>query len=134
MADILCPICNAELYVTWENSGHTKATSWFTGLYTCRTCGHMSISGTGHNGNRKIVQFRPGCPDHGTDPVFLALTEDKDLLTHDTAWVCGSCVRRFEVKDGKLITTWIPRPYAPMFISGEFVDRAIQRLGGVNSF
>lgn len=131
MSEIRCPICTQELCATWEREGKTPGSSWFAGSYICPKCGHMNISGTGNNGGRKIVQWRPACPDHGTDPVFLALTESHDFMTHDTAWVCGACGRRFEVRDGKLETTWTPKPYQPMFISGEVVDEATNRLGGL---
>lgn len=126
-----CPVCQSKTMSIWEEEGGVKATHWWTGRYVCPTCGNFAASGTVKLGERAIHSWHPACPDHGTDPVFLGLTESHDFCTHDTAWICGACGRRFEVKAGKLETTWTPKPYQPVFISGEVVDQAMERLGGL---
>jgi len=120
-----CPICSSKAQQIWESTGGVNGGCWFTGLYSCPECGHFKASGTIRKGERRLIQWHPGCPTHGTDPVHLANTDEG----HDTEWVCSSCARRMTVSGGKLITTW--QPFQPCRLEPSGVDEAMRRLGGL---
>lgn len=124
-----CPVCDSIAYPTWESRGAVNGGHWFVGLYTCKECGHFKASGTIRDGKRKVVQWHPACPLHGTDPVHLTMAESHDFMTHDTEWTCSACHRRMAVVDGKLVTTW--QPYQPVWLEQSVVDAAMQRIGGL---
>jgi hypothetical protein len=112
-----CPICSNRVESVWEVSdGGCKARPWFTGLYTCRFCGHIRASGVGFNGERRVVEWHPGCPDHGTEYVF----QTNDV---GTEYCCGICARRMKVEGEKVVTTWQPWDSGGV---GRFYGRADQ--------
>lgn len=129
MDELKCPVCNKEALSVWESVGGINGGAWFTGLFSCRECGHFKASGTIRDGRRKVVQWHPACPLHGTDPVHVVMAESHDFMTHDTEWACSVCSRRMAVVDGKLETIW--QPYRPMWLEQSVVDEAMQKLGGL---
>lgn len=128
MSEIRCPVCSSKAGDVWESQGGINGGCWFTGLWSCPECGHFKASGTIRDGERRIVQWHPSCPLHGTDPVHVATCEQHDYMTHDTEWVCSVCSRRMAVQGSKLVTTW--EPYQPVWLESSVVDAAMRRLGG----
>lgn len=124
-----CPACSSKVAEVWESSGGINGGHWWVGLYSCANCGHLKIGGTERNGERTVVQWHPGCPIHGTDPVHVADCEHKNGIVYDAEWVCSACHRRFAVSGGKLVILW--KPYDPVWLEPSVVDAAIDRLGGL---
>ena len=122
-----CPICNRFVDKVWESSGTPiHGGAWWTGRYVCGSCGRFHASGTERDGERITVQWTPGCPDHGPDPVHLV---DQDPAGCDVEWACSICHRKIRVQNGELVIRW--KPYEPMFIDyGQlFINK--ERLGGL---
>lgn len=124
-----CPTCSSLTEKVWESVGGINGGSWWTGVYKCEHCGTIRASGTERDGVRRVVQWSPGCPKHGTEPVYLVTLDEQK---GEVEWVCSTCHRRMRVEDDKLIVTWTPRPaYQPVFLDTSRVDQAIERLGGL---
>lgn len=121
-----CPCCNSLVEKVWESIGGINGGSWWTGNFSCKHCGLFHASGTERDNVRIIVQWTPGCPVHGTDPVHLV---DLDNAGNDYEWCCSECHRRLKNIDGRIKTTW--QPYQPQFLTQEMVEEAMKRLGGL---
>ena len=81
-----CPICSTLTEEIWESVGGINGGSWWTGRYSCPHCGQFRASGTERDGIRRVVQWSPGCPVHGCDPVYLVST---DNAGDDDEWCCA---------------------------------------------
>lgn len=123
-----CPTCSTLVEKVWESIGGINGGSWWTGNFSCPHCGLFHASGTERDGIRTIVQWSPGCPTHGTEPVHLV---DLDNRGNDYEWCCSVCHRRLKNQGGKIVVTW--KPYEPVFLTTEMVDKAIEQLESANA-
>lgn len=94
-----CPVCSTRVETVWESSGNVKTSAWWTGLYTCSHCGFFKASGVGGNGTRRTVQWHPGCPKHGTDPV---------VMIAEGEWACMHCKNRMKIQGSKIVISQAP--------------------------
>jgi hypothetical protein len=99
-----CPICGNELASAhWQIS----RLDWWAGLFECEHCGTLKMSGSnkragqGAHRSRILEHWHPACPDCGWDQVSLM---DRDY----TRFVCWGCLRKWEVRAGRVITTIQP--------------------------
>jgi hypothetical protein len=117
-----CPVCSTKAIQVWKSSGGTNGSSWFTGQFLCTHCGHFKASGTERNGELWLVAWNPGCPDHGTDPVYQTDMEGREF-------VCSVCHRKMQQVETKLVTTW--QPYQPNWIDHAMSDPYFGNMGGL---
>ncbi len=88
-----CPVCGKRLKALWENEGKR----WWAGVYLCEhRSRQFAASGSRYREIRIVRSWKPECPHHGFNRV---------IRTGEDAFRCLECGRKFEVRNGRLITT-----------------------------
>jgi len=84
---------------------HTK---WWTGLWNCKNCGDVRMSGDFIKtwllrSIPRVQHWVPACPECGHEDMMAIDAEYKNFC-------CWKCSRRMEVRNEKLVVTWQPKP------------------------
>jgi transcription elongation factor Elf1 len=78
---------------------------WWTGLWNCKNCGDLRMSGDFKHkwlkALARVLHWVPSCSQCGHEHVTVTSTD------YDS-FVCWSCSRKMEVRNGKIVTTWQP--------------------------
>jgi len=118
-----CPVCMSLLEQVWEYTCSVNRGQLWTGRYTCEYCGVFRATGIERDKVRTIIQWTPGCPIHGTEPVHLVGLDNNG---NDYEWACSTCYRRLQNRAGKIRVSW--KPYEPVFLDAAMVDAAVSKL------